>query len=53
LCRHHLVAVLLTRHGEVHPVLACDHVVAIVVAEIDLHPIDFTAELVVGVGDLR
>jgi hypothetical protein len=48
-----MVAVLLTRHGEVHPVLGCDHVVVIVVAEIDLHPIDFTAELVVGVGDLR
>jgi hypothetical protein len=48
-----MVAVLLTRHGEVHPVLRCDHVVVIVVAEIDLHPIDFTAELGVGVGALR
>jgi len=48
-----MVAVLLTRHGEVHPILGCDHVVVIAVAEIDLHPIDFTAELVVGVGDLR
>jgi hypothetical protein len=47
------LAVLLTRHIEVHPVLGCDHVVAIVVAEIDLHPIDFTAELAVGVGDIR